>query len=89
MHWSDCTDIKVRDDGGEMIYAGPRYLRCVYVECSSLVTHGRIEEIGTCLCGGRKFRAAVKLSKQEQTELMTGHHPLNPWEAIYIGNDEI
>lgn len=89
MAWSDCTDIKVTDDDGQVLYEGPRYLRCVYGECSSVVTHGQIAKNGGCRCGGRKFRAAVLLTKTEQVQLMTGHYPLTDWETEYIGNNEI
>lgn len=89
MRWTDCTDIVVTDDDGSEVYDGPKFKRCYYNECGSLVTQGQIEQHGTCVCGGRKMRAAVLLTINEISGLMTGKYLLNEWENELIGNDEI
>ena len=89
MHWTDCTDIRIVGDDEAVIYVGPKFLRCVYSECSSLVTHGQIEATGTCLCGGRKYRSAVKVTRDEEVGLTTGKYLLNEWELVYIGDDTL
>ncbi len=91
MHWYDCTDIRIEDDSGGLIYEGPKFLRCMYSECGSIVTQGKLEESdeGVCYCGGRKFRPALLLKEDERRDLMTGKHPLNEWERVVVGDDSI
>lgn len=90
MHWYDCVDIKVIDDGN-VLYEGPKFLRCVYGECGRIATQGKLEESGQgrCWCGGRRFRGALLLTEDEKTGLMRGKYPLNVWETIMIGDDSI
>ena len=78
IHWTDCEDIRVIDKG-EVVYAGPRWLRCTRMECGGLVTHGRIRN-GGCPCGQRRVVGAYKLSTTEQWKLKRGHYALLPWE---------
>lgn len=85
--WYECHDIDVRDDDGNIIYTGPKFMRCVYPECNSLVTQGKIDESGTCYCGGRKMRAAVRVTEEERGEILTGKRPLNDWERILFKED--
>ena len=89
--WYDCVDIVVKDDDGEIIYDGPKFLRCAYPsDCGSIVTHGWLDQNdGHCYCGGRKFRAALMLKPEEQRALMMGKHPLNEWETKMVGDDSI
>ena len=62
----ECGDVIVRNDDGQIIFSGPRFLRCGYAECNSLVTHGMIQEHGGCVCGGKRVRQAVKVTPDEE-----------------------
>lgn len=80
----ECGDILVRNDDGSILYRGPRFLRCPLSECGRLVTHGQVQE-GGCICGGRRFRAAVKVTEVEQKQLLAGAFPLVEWEKKALG----
>ena len=79
LSWKDCEDIRVLDDAGNVLYAGPRWMRCTRMECGGLVTHGMVRN-GGCPCGQRRVVGAYKLSSTEQWKLKRGHYALLPWE---------
>lgn len=91
MPWYDCCDILVKDDDGNVIHDGPKFLRCMYpADCGIIVTHGMLERNdGICECGGRKFGPALRLKAEEREALLNGDTPLNEWEQMIVGNDEI
>lgn len=90
MHWYDCIDIRVTDDDGQVLYDGPKFLRCQYTECAEIATQGWLEEHdGHCYCGGRKFRPALLLTTEEKRAFMNGKYSLNAWETMMVGNDDI
>lgn len=78
--WQDCDDIRVLDDDGQVVYAGPRWVRCARAECNSLVTHGQIQQAGGCICGMRRVVPAWKLTSTEKAGLKRGYYPLLNWE---------
>ncbi len=81
--WRDCEDIRVLDDDGSVLYAGPRWMRCTRIECNALVTHGQIQK-GGCVCGQRRVTGAYRLTATEQVMLKRGHYPLLDWEHLAI-----
>lgn len=81
--WQDCEDLEVWDEWGQLVWAGPRYLRCTRVECHMLVTHGMIAQ-GGCWCGNRRLAVALRLTKEEAAHLKAGYYPLLQWEAEQI-----
>ena len=85
-HWYDCEDIRVLDDEGDIIYVGPKWLRCAGPGCGNLVTHGGFEQTeGKCPeCGWRRVVPAGKLKPKEKTALKKGRYPLVEWEQRLI-----
>jgi len=83
---TECFDVRVRDDDGKIIYAGPRFLRCQRIDCGALVTHGMIQELGSCMCGSRRVRAAVNVMPEEESALQELRLPMLPWEreCMYV-----
>ena len=82
----ECFDVRVRDDDGNIIYSGPRFLRCQRIDCGALVTHGMIQELGSCMCGSRRMRAAVNVMPEEKTAIENMALPMLPWEreCMYV-----
>ncbi len=81
--WSDCEDIEVYSDEQQLLYAGPRYLRCTRSECHELVTQGMVQK-GGCWCGNRRLYVAFRLTTTEKAMLKRGYYPLLIWEASQI-----
>jgi hypothetical protein len=81
--WSECHDLEVYDDAGDLLYAGPRYFRCARQECCHLVTHGMVRQ-GGCWCGNRKLLVALRLTTEEKSRLKRGYYPLLDWELACI-----
>lgn len=81
--WTDCEDLEIYDDHGQLIWAGPRYLRCTRAECVHLVTHGMVRT-GGCWCGNRRLGVALRLKKDERDKLQQGYYPLCQWEYEQI-----
>lgn len=81
--WNECDDLEVRNEWAQIIWAGPRYLRCTRMECHSLVTHGMIAQ-GGCWCGNRRLTVALRLTTEEKAMLKRGYYPLVPWEVEQI-----
>jgi hypothetical protein len=79
LRWDVCEDLEIRDDTGQVLWAGPRYLRCSRFECHSLVTHGMVAQ-GGCACGNRRLLVSLKLSVEERDRLKQGYYPLLQWE---------
>lgn len=77
--WWQCEDIEIFDDGGQLVYAGPRYYRCTRAECTSLVTNGMVRT-GGCFCGNRRIGVALRLTKVEKERLAQWYYPLVSWE---------
>lgn len=84
VRWADCEDITVLDDDGQVIYNGPKYLRCKRDECKELVTHGLIHEHGACWCGNRRLGVALRLTQAERALVKRGFYPLCAWERELI-----
>jgi hypothetical protein len=85
MDWTDITDVRITDEDGNVLYEGPKFLRCYYNECLSIVTQGQINLHGRCAsCGGRKFRQTVLLKQNEIMDLSSGKHVLAQWEKEMI-----
>lgn len=82
----ECFDVRVRDDDGVVIYSGPRFLRCQRIDCGALITHGMIQELGACMCGSRRVRAAVNIMPEEEAALSNFTLPMLPWEreCMYV-----
>ena len=90
MNWYDCVDIEVIDDDGNIIYDGPKFIRCTYVaDCGFVVTQGYLQEHGCCYCGGRKFAPARVIKPEERERLLSDETPKTEWEAMMIGDDSI
>ncbi len=83
LRWTDCEDIELRDDDGEIVYSGPRYFRCSRTECSALVTHGMVRT-GGCWCGNRRLIVPIRLTTEEKSLLKRWYYPLVQWEAAQI-----
>ena len=83
IRWTDCEDLEIFDDAGEVVWAGPRYFRCGRAECHVLVTHGMIAT-GGCLCGNRRLLVAMRLTSEERSLLKRGYYPLVEWERHQI-----
>lgn len=81
--WDECADVRVIADDGEVLYNGPRYMRCTRPECLLLVTHGMIEQ-GGCWCGNRRLAVSLRLTVVERERLKAGYYPLNFWERVAI-----
>lgn len=82
--WEDLRDLRVLDDNGTLLYAGPAYLRCARPECTELVTHGMIEAYGSCWCGNRRLTVALRLRAGEKARLRSGYYDLVAWEQALI-----
>jgi hypothetical protein len=87
--WFDCVDVEIHDDDGQLVYSGPKFLRCMADECGQLVTHGMLAEYGSCSCGFRRVRPATVITRDEKSGLLNGKYLLNEWETICMGNDDI
>lgn len=84
--WSECEDIRVLGDDGQIIYTGPKWLRCAGPACGEIVTHGMFEKHdGRCgSCGWRRVTPATRLKPQEIEALRRGEYPLVEWEKRLI-----
>lgn len=82
-HWTDCEDLEVYSNTGQMLFAGPRYFRCTRIECHQLVTHGMVAQ-GGCWCGNRRLGVALRLTVEEKALLKRGYYPLVEWELLAI-----
>ena len=82
--WDDCRDdVEVRDEWDQVLWVGPRYLRCTRQECHTLVTHGMIAQ-GGCWCGNRRLVGALRLTTEERALVKRGYYPLTPWEIEQV-----
>ena len=83
LRWTDCEDLRVLNDHGDVIYNGPKYFRCRQTDCHELVTHWIVEQ-GGCVCGSRRLEPAYRLRPDEEERLRTGYYPLVSWEVEAI-----
>jgi hypothetical protein len=88
LQWWECDDLEVTNEHGQLLFAGPRYLRCTRPECLHLVTHGMIAQ-GGCWCGNRRLSVCLRLTKVEKDRLKEGYYPLLPWEAEAIAPEPL
>jgi len=83
--WFVCGDVKIMDDDGSVIYAGPNFLRCMNTECGSLVTHGGYQADHACRkCGNRRLKPCQILSEEEIRDLRNYAYKLTWWEEEMI-----
>ena len=84
--WTDCNeDIRALDDNGNVIYSGPKWIRCAHIDCGELLTHGMIEKHQRgCVCNGRRVVAVRRLKPEEIEGLQSGKYPLTQWEHDLI-----
>ena len=84
VQWDEVGDIRVLDDDGQVLYAGPQYLRCLRQECTLVVTHGMIQRYGGCWCGNRRVAVGLRLRQAEKARLKAGYYDLAPWEVELV-----
>lgn len=86
-HWSECCNIRVIDDTGQVVYNAPKWLRCQGWGCRRIVTRAQIRT-GSCTCGNRRLGPAHQLTEAEIEGLANGEYPLESWEAemVYGGD---
>lgn len=84
VRWDEVGEIRVLDDNGQVLYAGPQYLRCLRQECLLVVTHGMMQRYGACWCGNRRVNVALKVRQAEKAHLKAGYYELTPWEVDLI-----
>lgn len=90
MDWWECGDIKVYGDAGEVLYSGPKFVRCEEWGCKEIVTDGQIKAHGACKCGNRRFRTCTKLTAREKRRFLEGKYLLSEWEhKLIFGKDNI
>lgn len=82
IQWAEPEDIIVTDQG-QVLYSGPKYVRCTRIECLSLVTQGMVQQ-GGCWCGNRRVGVVHLLTKAERRRLKAGYYPLTTWEQVLI-----
>ena len=83
IQWGQCEDIIVRDNDGDVIYNGPKYLRCSRQQCNIIVTQAMVRS-GGCWCGNRRLIPAIRLTAAERMQVKSGYFPLSAWEVELI-----
>ena len=84
MDW-ECRDVVIYDDDGVAVYQGPRFLRCNRsLECGAVMTHARLQALGRCVCGNRRFVPALKVMEAEREDILAGVIPTLEWEMKMI-----
>lgn len=89
MLWWECGDIRVYSDQGEVLYSGPKFVRCEEYGCRAIVTDGQLKAHGACECGMRRFRPALKLTDDEKRKFLSHSYILSEWEEKMIFGEDI
>lgn len=90
MDWWECGDIKIYTDAGDVMYSGPKFVRCTEYGCQEIVTDGQIREHGACACGNKRYRSCRKLTETERKGMLNGAYLLSEWEyQMIFGEDNV
>lgn len=84
----ECGEYKIWDDDGELIYHGPRFVRCF--DCQRFHTIKEVHHFGSCVnCGLHKFKPVLKVTPTDLVLLESGTLMMYPWEMAILKGQKV